>query len=261
MFNLFFCVFVCGVLSVNVQASSLEDLKMKYVEMIIECSNNFPITAGDMVQLKRKIMPDNESIKCLFACVYKKSGMMDDQGYLSVEGVNEMTRKYLSDDPEKLRKSEEFTEACKSVNDVPVNDGDQGCERAALIFKCTVEKSPDALTEEELKLEFTKLIMKCNKDSEVDMQELVQLQSYVVPTKTATKCVLACAYKASSVMNAQGLYDIDHAYKVAEMMKNGDEKRLTNAKKMADICVKVIVTSIENRREVTSQKPCNSDLP
>uniref|UniRef100_D2SNR5 Odorant binding protein n=1 Tax=Heliothis virescens TaxID=7102 RepID=D2SNR5_HELVI len=96
-----------------------------------------------------------------------------------------------------------------------------------------------ALTEEELKLEFTKLIMKCNKDSEVDMQELVQLQSYVVPTKTATKCVLACAYKASSVMNAQGLYDIDHAYKVAEMMKNGDEKRLTNAKKMADICVKV----------------------
>ena len=39
-------------------------------------------------------------------------------------------------------------------------------------------------------------------------------------------------------MNAQGQYDLDHAYKVAEMMKNGDEKRLVNAKKMADICVK-----------------------
>ncbi|PZC74750.1 hypothetical protein B5X24_HaOG200808 [Helicoverpa armigera] len=143
MFNLFFCVFLCGVLSLKVQASSLEDLKMKYVEMIIECSSNYPITAGDMVQLKRKIMPDNESIQCLFACVYKKAGMMDEQGFLSVEGVNEMTRKYLSDDPEKLRKSEEFTDACKSVNDIPVNDGDKGCERAALIFKCTVEKSPD----------------------------------------------------------------------------------------------------------------------
>nr|WKF45290.1 odorant binding proteins OBP12 [Peridroma saucia] len=96
-----------------------------------------------------------------------------------------------------------------------------------------------ALTEQELKMEFTKLIMKCNKDSEVDMVELVQLQSYVIPTKTATKCVLACAYKAAEVMNAQGQYDLDHAYKVAEMMKNGDEKRLVNAKKMADICVKV----------------------
>lgn len=41
-------------------------------------------------------------------------------------------------------------------------------------------------------------------------------------------------------MNAQGLYDLEHAYKVAEMMKNGDEKRLVNAKKMADVCVKGI---------------------
>nr|QCF41950.1 odorant binding protein [Athetis dissimilis] len=98
---------------------------------------------------------------------------------------------------------------------------------------------PKGLTEQELKVEFTKLVMKCNKNSEVEMTDLVQLQSYVVPTKTATKCVLACAYKAASVMNAQGMYDIDHAYKVAELIKNGDEKRLINGKKMADICVKV----------------------
>ncbi|KAJ8720162.1 hypothetical protein PYW07_012205 [Mythimna separata] len=96
-----------------------------------------------------------------------------------------------------------------------------------------------ALTEEELKLQMTKLVMKCNKDSQVDMMELVQLQSFVVPTKMATKCVLACAYKAADVMTADGLYNIEHAYKIAEQMKNGDEKRLENAKKMADLCVKV----------------------
>lgn len=39
-------------------------------------------------------------------------------------------------------------------------------------------------------------------------------------------------------MNSKGLYDIEHGYKVAEMIKNGDEKRLINGKKMADICVK-----------------------
>lgn len=30
-----------------------------------------------------------------------------------------------------------------AVNDVAVSDGERGCDRAALIFKCTVEKSPD----------------------------------------------------------------------------------------------------------------------
>lgn len=60
----------------NLQASSLEELKMKYVEMIIECSDTYPITAADTLQLKTNIMPDNESIRCLFACVYKKAGMV-----------------------------------------------------------------------------------------------------------------------------------------------------------------------------------------
>lgn len=39
-------------------------------------------------------------------------------------------------------------------------------------------------------------------------------------------------------MNDKGLYDIEHAYKVAEMTKNGDEKRLVNARKMSDVCAK-----------------------
>ncbi|KAJ8719545.1 hypothetical protein PYW08_011720 [Mythimna loreyi] len=143
MFKIYFCAFVCGVLALNAKASSLDELKLKYVEMIIECSNDYPITVADMTELRSKIMPETESIRCLFACVYKKAGMMNEKGELSVDGVNEMSRKYLADDPEKIKKSEEFTEACKSVNDIAVSDGERGCERAALIFKCTVEKAPD----------------------------------------------------------------------------------------------------------------------
>lgn len=41
-------------------------------------------------------------------------------------------------------------------------------------------------------------------------------------------------------MSSSGLYDLEHAYKLAEMTKNGDENRLINAKKIADICVKGI---------------------
>ncbi|CAB3255587.1 unnamed protein product [Arctia plantaginis] len=142
MFKLFFSIIVLFFYSCNTQVSNIEELKQKYVEMILECSGDFPISAVDLDLLKNKKMPDNQAIKCLFACVYKKAGMMNDKGELWIEGVNEMTRKYLSNDLLRMKKSEEFTAACKSVNDVPVSDGIKGCERAALIFKCTVEKAP-----------------------------------------------------------------------------------------------------------------------
>ncbi|CAB3255585.1 unnamed protein product [Arctia plantaginis] len=108
-----------------------------------------------------------------------------------------------------------------------------------LIVLLSVMYSCYALTEEDVKTELTKLVMKCNSNLEVDMAELKQLQEFVVPTKTATKCLLACAYKEAQIMTKDGLYNLEHAYKVAEKLKNGDEQRLTNGKKMADICVKV----------------------
>nr|QLI62010.1 odorant-binding protein 7 [Streltzoviella insularis] len=81
--------------------------------------------------------------------------------------------------------------------------------------------------------------MKCHKEYPVDMSELLQLQKFIVPKKTETKCLLACAYKIDGMLNDKGMYDLEHAYKRAELTKNGDEKRLVNAKKLADICVKV----------------------
>lgn len=39
-------------------------------------------------------------------------------------------------------------------------------------------------------------------------------------------------------MNKEGLYDVEAGYKIAEMTKNGDPKRLENARKLVDICAK-----------------------
>lgn len=39
---------------------------------------------------------------------------MDDQGMLSVDGVNNQAKEYYKDDDEKLAKAREFTYACKS---------------------------------------------------------------------------------------------------------------------------------------------------
>ncbi|CAH2090295.1 unnamed protein product [Euphydryas editha] len=209
----------------------------------MQCAKDLSITAADMEQLKNKQMPDNDNAKCFFACIYKTSGMMDDEGKLSTEGVNNIAQKYFADDPERLEKAKMFTEACKDVNDVNVSDGNKGCERAALLFKCSIEKGPKAKTDYELKEDFTKTIMACIKDNPVDLLDLMPLQQLVVPTKKEVKCLLACAYKKWGSINSKGLYDIKKAYEIAELVKNGstaeDELRFKNAKKLVDICSKV----------------------
>nr|QIJ45750.1 odorant binding protein [Glyphodes pyloalis] len=95
------------------------------------------------------------------------------------------------------------------------------------------------MTEEELKAEFTKHVMKCLKTNPVEMAELTNLQKLIVPQRNDVKCLLACAYKSEGLMTQDGLYNLEHAYKVAELTKNGDEKRLENGKKMSDLCSEV----------------------
>ncbi|KAJ2951796.1 hypothetical protein O0L34_g13961 [Tuta absoluta] len=95
------------------------------------------------------------------------------------------------------------------------------------------------MTDAEMKMEFTKIVMECMKDHPVDPTELMDLQKLIPPKKKEAKCLLACAYKKEGTMTAKGLYDKEHAYQIAELGKNGDEKRLENGKKVADICAKV----------------------
>lgn len=45
-------------------------------------------------------------------------------------------------------------------------------------------------------------------------------------------------------MNAKGLYDTEHMYKMAEIMKEGDEQRVINSRKVVDICAKGDITGI-----------------
>lgn len=39
-------------------------------------------------------------------------------------------------------------------------------------------------------------------------------------------------------MNKEGKYDIKEAYKISETMMKGDDKRIENGKKLADLCSK-----------------------
>ncbi|XP_050344622.1 uncharacterized protein LOC126769748 [Nymphalis io] len=239
-------------LNLRAMAVNMEELKQQYLETIMNCAKDITLSGDDIEQLKNKQMPDNENAKCLFACAYKTSGMMDDQGNLSIEGVNKIAEMYLANDPDRLEQAKKFTDACKNVNDVSVSDGNKGCERAALIFKCSIEKGPQAMTDKELKEKFTTILMSCIKDHPVDMSEALKLQHLIVPTNREVKCLLACGYKKLGSMNSDGMYDIEKGYKLAEMVKSGkadDNKRFENAKKLVDICSKVNDETVSDGKE------------
>ncbi|CAK1543053.1 unnamed protein product [Leptosia nina] len=225
--------------SIFVKCDDLEELKQKYAQMIMDCAQEYPIDPTDIEQLKTRQMPDKESVKCLFACAYKKSGVMSEDGLLSVEGTNKLAETYLANDPERLKKAKDFTEACKFVNDEAVSDGNKGCERAALMFKCSTEKAAEALTDEEIKADFSKTVIKCSKNYKANMQDLLSLATLTVPTDPEVKCILACAYREKGTMDAKGMYDVAGAYKFAEENLKGEEKRIKRAKEFADLCATV----------------------
>ncbi|XP_026331000.1 uncharacterized protein LOC113238374 [Hyposmocoma kahamanoa] len=232
-----FCVIVIS--CVKAQEGSIEDLRQSYVNLIMECAKEHQITSGELDELKSKRMPEDGNAKCLFACAYKKAGMMDEEGYMSVAGIEMISDKFLAGDLPSLTKAKQFIEACKSVNEEKVGDGAQGCDRAALMFKCSVEKAPETMTDAEVKLALTKKAMSCMKDHKVDTAELMKMQLMTPPKSKQAHCLLACAYKKEGWMNAQGLYDTEHMYKIAEIMKEGDEQRVINGRKVVEICAKV----------------------
>ncbi|XP_050668860.1 uncharacterized protein LOC126968088 [Leptidea sinapis] len=206
----------------------------------MDCAQKFPIDQSDIEQLRSRQMPDKENVKCLFACAYKNAGMMTEDGYLSVEGTNRLALSYLSEDPSRLKKAEQFTDACKFVNDENVSDDSKGCERAALIFKCSVEKAAEGMTDAQIKADFIKVVLGCARDNSVEIKKIMVLATYNVPNNNEVKCVLACAYQKYGVLNNAGLYDLDAAYKQAETYMEGDTVRLKNSKKVAEICTKEV---------------------
>nr|ASA40074.1 odorant-binding protein 36 [Helicoverpa assulta] len=103
------------------------------------CNNEHPITAEEMMMLKENKLPDSPNAKCMVACIFKKTGMMDSKGMYDAATTISMMEKDYADNKEKLDSSKKLLESCKNVNDQAVTDGDKGCDRSMFIFKCLTE--------------------------------------------------------------------------------------------------------------------------
>nr|AXF48731.1 odorant-binding protein OBP34 [Lobesia botrana] len=132
------CCSAIGLISCKSEA----EVKQYFMKLGIQCSKDHQITPDEMIMMQKHKMPDSETAKCLMACVYRKATWMDDKGMFDNAAAQAMAEKDHTDDTTMLENSKKLFELCKSVNDAAVNDGEKGCERAALLFKCLTENAP-----------------------------------------------------------------------------------------------------------------------
>ncbi|CAK1543054.1 unnamed protein product [Leptosia nina] len=105
-----------------------------------DCIKEYKISVDDIKSLRTKKMPTGENAPCFLACILKNIGVMDDKGMLQKETVMELAKKVFNDD-EELKLMEDYLHSCSHINNESVSDGEKGCERATLAYKCMTENA------------------------------------------------------------------------------------------------------------------------
>nr|AXF48720.1 odorant-binding protein OBP1 [Lobesia botrana] len=135
---------VVAIVAVSVNnCSALSDeqkelLKEKLKANVAECGPQYGVSFEDLLKWKeQKKIPDDTN-KCFHACMFKKSGLLDDKGLFSESVGVEKVKLYVSAD--KLADATAAVKICAAVNEQAVSDGDAGCDRAVLLAKCIHEQ-------------------------------------------------------------------------------------------------------------------------
>ncbi|CAH2041495.1 unnamed protein product, partial [Iphiclides podalirius] len=68
---------------------------------------------------------------------------MNEKGMLEKETVLERAKK-IFDDEEELKLLGDYLHSCSHINEEAVSDGEEGCERASLAYKCLTENALQA---------------------------------------------------------------------------------------------------------------------
>ncbi|KAL4711161.1 hypothetical protein ACJJTC_009532 [Scirpophaga incertulas] len=114
-------------------------IKAHFEEIGKQCVQDFPLADGDIADIRGKNpAPAGAGVPCFLACMLRKIGLLDSAGM--VDKDNSLTlAKTVFEDEEELKSISEFINECSSVNSVAVGDGEKGCERAFLSYKCMIE--------------------------------------------------------------------------------------------------------------------------
>ncbi|CAH2090296.1 unnamed protein product [Euphydryas editha] len=115
-----------------------------FEELGIDCIKDHSITEDDINNLRAKKIPTGENAPCFLACMFKKLGLLDDAGLLQKETALELAKKVFNDN-EELKLIEDYLHSCSHINSESVSDGNKGCERSMLAYKCMIENASQVI--------------------------------------------------------------------------------------------------------------------
>ncbi|XP_059062310.1 uncharacterized protein LOC131855101 [Achroia grisella] len=116
-------------------------IQSKLLSSGLECIKDHPLSISDISTLRKKMIPNNENARCFAACLFKKTGIMDDVGKINPTGAHDSAAKIFKNSEDHLSKVDGIIEECSFVNDQTMGN-DKGCERAKMAFECLVQHAP-----------------------------------------------------------------------------------------------------------------------
>ncbi|XP_045452229.1 general odorant-binding protein 56a-like [Melitaea cinxia] len=135
------CLFVMNFVFFEIAVTDQKAMIHQHFEQLgIECIKDHSITEDDINNLRTKKIPSGENAPCFLACMFKKLGLLDDGGLLQKENALELAKKVFNDD-EELKLIEDYLHSCSHINSESVSDGNKGCERSMLAYKCMIENA------------------------------------------------------------------------------------------------------------------------
>ncbi|XP_063364869.1 pheromone-binding protein Gp-9-like isoform X1 [Cydia amplana] len=134
--SLLLLVAVCSVALRKVHAESDEEKELHeaLIPIIAECSKEHGADVAEVMASKKN--KDYEAIDgCLIECVYKKMGMIDDEGAFVVDKLVENAKKFLKE--AETEKIEEFVKHCSEESEKNPEDK---CGKSKMLLACMMEQ-------------------------------------------------------------------------------------------------------------------------
>ncbi|KAJ2951795.1 hypothetical protein O0L34_g13960 [Tuta absoluta] len=130
------------VVAVSAFPKTDQEYKQEVTKRVIQCTKDHPVEMSELFSLEKMIPPKDYGTKCLLACAYRLHGSMTKTGLYDMNHVREMADMMSNGKETRKQNILKLGEICSKVNEVEVSDGEKGCERAAMIFKCVAENAP-----------------------------------------------------------------------------------------------------------------------
>nr|ARO70201.1 Odorant Binding Protein 42 [Dendrolimus punctatus] len=135
---MYFLVILCFCMVGACYARTDTEIRAWFFRQGVECSKDHPVTVEEMKLMHQHQFPESRNSKCIGACVFKRANWLDSKGMFDIEQATAFSEKEYADNPTKLEAGKKIFQFCKKVNDEPVTDGEDGCDRALLLSKCLI---------------------------------------------------------------------------------------------------------------------------